>query len=602
MANFIAVVDPDTERRSSFIKQIKSALCPVEGLGTNGCQSGNLSIVWSANVDAPVSYVADDKGTAVLWGQAISQSDCTRIDALHLRKLWTRHRCYSDTAFDGFYAGMVYRQNYGLLAGADLLGIFPVYYWARGEVLLAGSSPELFRHHPDFKVRLNPAGLVGVLLTMHIFDGQTLLADVHRLGAGNLLLWREGKGASEVPQYRIKLSEKYFNLPFSAQVDILAEAIGETIGRHVSAENKHSLLLSGGLDSRMLAGYLDENNIQTAAITFGIPADLEMQAAVRVARKLRLRHCAVEVGFDQYPDCAKLQARWEHVGNGFNFITNWAVPSRLKEFAPRVILGHVIDAVVGTRYITWAYSACSRSMSFESYFANINKWAIEPAVLKRLLRPEVFADLVDETIARIEKVYHSYCELESQRAWCFNLYNRQRFYVGGAAWAISFGAWPVMPALDRRLLETAAGMPAATIAERRAQTELVCRRFPALAALPLDRNSYDTRPLRPRLRYQLRRYVFDHLNRVCGLGQQPEKSNHERRYYFRIFDFNNAGWCAVRRQAEDGREALFELFDRRALNEILPGPDMPLHFEDPIVGPSGLKSLLAFMLWSKEHL
>ncbi len=602
MANFIAVIDPDPERRNTFVKQIKSALCPVEGLCTNGCQTGNLSVVWSANAHAPVSYVADDKGTAVLWGQAINQSDSARIDAALLRKLWMQQRRYSQSTFDGFYAGMVYHRNYGFIAGADLLGIFPVYYWASGDVLLVGSSPELFRHHPGFRARFNPAGLVGILLTMHIFDGETLLADVHRLGAGNLLLWCADKGASEVPQYRLKAEQGYLSLPFSAQVDILAEAIGETISRHVSAENRHSLLLSGGLDSRMLAGYLSENDVATTAITFGAPADLEMRAAERVARRLRLPHHAVEVGFDEYPYCARLQARWEHVSNGFNFITNWAMPGRLKEFAPRVILGHVIDAVVGTSYISWAYSASCRSMSFERYFANINKWAIEPEVLKRLLRPQVFGDLVDETIARIEKVYHSYSQLESQRAWYFNLYNRQRFHVGSAAWTFSFGAWPVVPALDRRLLETAAGMPAATIAERRAQIELVCRRFPALAALPLDRNSYDTRPLCPRLRYQLRRYVFDHVSRMCGLGHWFGKSNHERRYYFRIFDFNSAGWRAVRRQAEDGREALFELFDRHVLNELLPGPDVPLQFEDPIVGPSGLKSLLAFMLWSKEHL
>lgn len=602
MANFIVVIDPDTQRRTRFIKAIKPALSPVDGLLTNACSTGDFCAVWSAEARAPVSHIADDNGAAVIWGDAISKTESDRMDAARLRNLWSDSLHRSKAVFNGFYAAVVYRPGSGLIAGADILGIFPVYYWVSGDILLIGSSPELFRYHPAFRIKFNPAGLVGILLTMHMFDGQTLLAGVRRLAAGHLLLWQPETTAVEVLQYKLGVSQRYFSLPFSAHVDILDQAVDETIARHAPTDGDYTLLLSGGLDSRMLAGYLNEKGVSTTALTLGVSTDLEMQRAIPVARTLGLRHCAADIAFNEYPLCASLQAKWEHVANGFNFIMNWGVHSHLRNFAPRVIMGHVTDAVVGTSYITQAYSPSSKTMSFEAFFANINRWGIRPDILKRLLRRRVFGNLVEQTVARITTVYESYSKLESHRAWCFNLYNRQRFHVGSAAWALSFGAWPVIPALDRRLLESAAGMPASTIAERRAEIELLCKRFPKLAALPIDRNSYNTEPLRPRLRYQVAKYIYNHLRPLRSLGRVRKDGDGERRYYFRIYDFNSPGWLAVRRQAEPYRERLFHLLHRDVLEELLPAPDVPVSFEDGIIEASGLKLLLGFMLWSKDHL
>ncbi len=601
MANFVVVIDPDRNRRSRFVKRIKPLVSVVDELSTNMCSAGNFCSVWSVAARAPVSYVADDKGAAIIWGDAVGETNSTRIDAAQLRTLWSDSDRRSKAVFDGFYAGVVYDVDTGFVAGADLLGMFPVYYWSSGDVLLMGSSPELFRYHPAFRMEFNPAGLVAIVLTMHIFDGQTLLKGLRRLSAGHLFLWQPPKAPAEHLQYKVAVSEKYFALPFSAHVDILDNVVDKTITRHVPANNEYSLMLSGGLDSRMLAGYLNEKGISAAALTMGMPTDLEMGCAMSVARTLNLTHHPVDVPFDQYALCAGLQAKWEHLANGFNNICNWGIHSLVKDFAPRVIIGHTVDAVIGTRYINWAYSPSSHTMSFDAFFTNLNSWAIKPAVLKRLLRREVFGDLVDQTVSRIRAVYESYSDIESQRAWCFNLYNRQRFHVAGAAWPLSFGAWPVIMSLDRRFLETAGGMPASTIAERRAETELVCKRFPALAALPLDRNSYNTRPLQPRLRYQVSRYVYNHLRALHRFAHLAKNGKPERRYYVRIYDFNNPGWLAVRCQAEPYRQRLFHIFNKDVLNELLPGPQIPINFTNMITQASGLKILLGLMLWSKNH-
>jgi asparagine synthase (glutamine-hydrolysing) len=239
-------------------------------------------------------------------------------------------------------------------------------------------------------------------------------------------------------------------------------------------------------------------------------------------------------------------------------------------------------------------------MSFEGFFRRINRSGLPPGLLKRLLRPEVFGDLVEDTVARIRATYTGYAGLESHRAWCFDLHHRQRFHVGRSLWPLSFGTWPVLPTLDRDLLSLCGGFPASTLAERRAQDEILCTRFPDLAALPLDRNSYNTEPLRPRLRHLLGRSVRSRLSTLSLAGPSRDHTI-ERRYYYRVYDINGPGWVAIRHQAEQCRDGVLDLLDRRTLEQVLPSPETVTHFEDPIVEPSGMKLLLALLLWCRDH-
>ena len=75
------------------------------------------------------------------------------------------------------------------MAGADILGVFPIYYYADSEILLVGSSPELFRYHGLFRMELDLEGLVAILLMNNSFEGRTLLRGVRRLGPGRVLVW-----------------------------------------------------------------------------------------------------------------------------------------------------------------------------------------------------------------------------------------------------------------------------------------------------------------------------------------------------------------------------------------------------------------------------
>ena len=598
MANFILIVDPDSNRRAAFCTAASARLAPFPDLAHGACSSGDFQAAWAAGARAPIAFVSDAGGAAVLWGEALHE-DGRRLDIRGLRTAWSDPDAQS-APFNGYHAAVVYQAGKGLLLGADLIGMFPVYWWASGAVLLAGSSPELFRLHPSFRSHVDMEGLAAMLLTMHSIGGRTLLDGVRRLAPGHLLRARPGRTPEERENYRLPLSTRYHDMPFSAQVELLHEVVEDAMQRHVPRDEPCTLALSGGRDSRLVAGLLERQGSSVTALTFGERDDMEMSCAAGVARATGFAHRTLPLEVDPEGECAVRHARWLHCTTGFGSLAHWGSPPRMGGLPPRLVTGYVMDVVVGGSHITWAYDRVNRQMSFDSFFARINAHGVAENTLRELLRGGTTNDLVEGAKARIQSVYDSYSDVESQRAWCFDIHHRQRFHVGNPPWVFSFASWPVQPTLDQRVLSVAGGLPVSALAERRAQDEMLRRFYPHLAELPLDRNSFNTEPLSPRVRYLVGQYIGQRLAPLRTLV--PRRARAERRFYYRVFDFNSPGWQAVRRLAEPYRDKLDGLLDRDRLDEYLPPPDVELRVKNGIVDSSGRKMLVGLMLWARDHL
>jgi hypothetical protein len=354
----------------------------------------------------------------------------------------------------------------------------------------------------------------------------------------------------------------------------------------------------------MVAGFLHRRGVDTVALTVGRGTDLEMQCATSVARALGFEHHTTAISMEEYPLYADLVVNWEHLANGCDSIMGlgWGVYSQLGNLSSKIISGCSLDRVVGG---TSTYNLSTETLSFETFFPKvINRNGFPPQLLERLLKREVFGDLVQETLTRIQTVYESYSDLEFRRTWWFELFHRQRLLIGSIfGWQLCFGAWPVVLHLDWQFLKTTAAMPVETLDKRQAKYELIGTRFGQLTRLPLDGNGFNTKPLYLGSRSQ-RLAGRLHLYRLQQEWRQwQQKLGYERRHYFRTFDINNPGWRTVRRQAERYRQPVEHLFHKDVLDEILPTPNVAVKCKvDAINEPSSMKALLGFLLWSRNHL
>ena len=588
LANFVALIDPDPERRERFLRRVAPLAAPVEGLAAGSCSSPPFAAIWAAAADAPVSVDADP-GTAIVFGTAIHGEDGARVTARELREHWREAGTRPPAPFDGFFAALSWDPRAGLIAGADLLGRFPVSFATAGDALLVGSSPELFRHHPAFRRTFDPHGLTGILLTHGLVEGRTLWSGVRRLAPGALLVARTADSAREVPQYRVPFHDRHFAEPLARHVEIVDAVLDRAVRRHVPRTPRSLLLLSGGLDSRTLAGYLGRQELSPLALTHGLPGDYETRCARAVARHLRLEHRIEERESPRELAEVRTRLRWEHLANGFSGTGGWGSAGLLAPLASTVIAGYGMDWIVGGH--------APSSPTFERCFDYYNLWGMKPPVLERLLRKDRFGDAVRDTLAALERRYRATSPHEFQRTMAFALEHRQRFHVAGHAWAESFGAWPLTPGTDLAVIAAVAGMPEATLEGRGLQIALLRTRFPGLARLPIDRNSPDITPLSPSLVWRLRRRVqrrLARLRRDFGLDRPPAV---ERRRFHRKYDVNGPLWRSIREAAEPLRPLAGEYFERRVFDELVPPAAAHARFADGIVDAAGMRTLLGFLLW-----
>jgi asparagine synthase (glutamine-hydrolysing) len=603
MANFVAVVDQDRQRREQFMRIVEPLTAPMTGLTNGSCSSGDCSVAWSANARAPISQNVGSQGAAVVMGDAFRRGESKRLSAADLQQWWSDCPSRLPETLDGYHVGLFYKASGELIVGADLLGMFPIYYYAAEGVVLVGSSPELFRHHPLFRTSFNADALTAMLLMMYPIDGDTLFRSVHRLDAGHLLVVPRNQAPTEVLQYDIPLSEEYFTLPFSKQVRLLDHAMEQAVARHVPTGRRCTLLLSGGRDSRLLAGYLHRLKYDAAALTLGNSAgEFELNFGRAVARALGFSHESRAVNLEEYPRYAELHARWLQGNGGFDPIMYWGFDAQLRAMPSPVVTGYVGDPIIGGSALKASFDAVKGRHSFGAYFKDLNRHGFAPERVSRLLSPRLFGGTVERVLTRIERAFGGLGKDDAQRVYRFALRHRMRLYVGSVVWQASFGAWPVQPYVDQELLQVVGGMPISTLAERRAQDALLCTYFPDLAALPLDRNSFDTTPLQPRIRWLLGQFFAERVPLWEQWTRRRESSEGERRMYYSLWNINGTGWKAIRREADQYRHLAHEFFDADELAKLLPPADDTLQAEDMIAGHSGVRSLLGFLLWAKDHL
>jgi len=593
MANLALILDPDPQVRSHIAAKLQVSIAPVDGLTVAVHHCRELTAVWAVSPSAPVSVATEMNKLSVIWGEAIAADSAERITAEALAQAW---QTLPGQPYDGFYAAATYTPEQGLKVGADVLGFFPLYYGTVNGSILVTSSPELFRYHPGFTPQLSLEGVAGVLLMKGLVNDQPLWQGIRRLGAGSLLSISPHRHSQEIPQYRVPSFrhdiEKagYHQLPFPEQVDVLAAALEQAVARH-APDADQTLLLSGGLDSRTLAGYLSRQHHRPTTLTFGRPDDLESQCAATVARHLGLSHQTYEPPITAYANYAHWVTTWEHLVGGGNGLTGsgWSSLAPLQGLPARVITGLTMDRVIcGIRL---------RQPSFAASIQREYRKALDPRCLGRLLNGGEAA--VAAVVEELRQRYQGYSDLETHRAWLLSLYHANRMSLGTYAWRMSFGAWPRIPVLDQRLIAVSAQLPSESTSQRRAQKAMVKAWFPDLARLPLDHNDFDIQPLSPSS-WQKR---LQPLFRVRKLGWKVQsKLGRERRYYYRMFDINHPGLRQVRRQANAYRDALSPQFNRAYFDQLLPPTETLALERDPIQETKRYLVLLALLLWAGKNL
>jgi len=602
MANFILIVDSDEKKRNLFLETIRPLISPMDGLQIDQIEFSDCSLIWAVSKTAPVDKLNTGNGFHCLLGEARKSGTSERLKSKDFVEQFLSEKIMG--AIDGYHVSIGYTERDGVAISTDPLGLFPVYYYESEKVFMAGSSPELFRHHPDFEIRLDPKGLVGILLTNGLLGGRTLFENVRRLSSRHILKSKPLTGTKEIVQFEWPVNEDFYHCSLDENAVHVHHSLEDVLNRQVLSGEHIGLFLSGGRDSRMLAGYLEKITSEVSAFTFGQSTDNDFKCAALVAEFLGFTFHAADVAMDEYHNNIQKSVMWEGLANGMQNITDWSSYSKFEGKSSRMILGALCDGIVGGSNIYPAYSPDLHNLNFDTFFKFINGRAVPIEELKFLLKKDIFQNIIDELIDECRDKYLKYGERDAHKVFFYSLDHHERFHVGSMAWACSFTGWPVLPFCDYDLIKISAGIPPEALSKRKLQDSILCSQFKKLAEFPLDRNSANTDPLIMGPHRKLKQSILSILEKTSLFDFiESDDLKNEFRYYKRIWDFNNPGWMSIRSENSMSDDIMNELFNEDALRQYLPEVGKKIERNDQSIwADTGPKLILGFKLWAQNHL
>lgn len=584
--NVVGYVNRYADPRRHFVHGLEPGMRLFEWLETQRWELPASTILSASNATSPIT-VQRGEGTARWFGGAVRgvQANTAFYPS---DESWGSGQLFPDADGECFM-GFASSDDGRCCVAVDPLGIFPLYYASTPDFFLFSSSMWPFGRHPQLSSHMDPDGLIGILLTQGIVAGRTIQQGVTRLRPGHAVTWQPGRVATEHAIHQWKPTAALFAATRDQQLDALDEVLGAAV---VGGETD-TLLLSGGLDSRLVAGYLnDARERPVQAISLGSPWHYDVAFAREVADRLGWPHRSIEIDHHLFPQHARLQVQHEQLSSMFSDLSFWQLVADLRARAPVLATGFCGNNVLEPL----RHDPGEQDLSFPRVFASCNKYGLSSDTIRDLLRVDRVEERIAAVVDALRLEYEAIDGEPFQRALLFDLTHRARFLIGAVVWRLSFGAQPVLPYADRRVIRTALTLPVSAFQGRQLQRALLCRQFPSLARLPLDTATFFTRPLLPTVGERVR-----HLGLLAIHGLFGRR---ERRYYHSVFDLNSPGWRAVRLEAEAGRARAESVLNPELLRKLVPPPhvDVQLGSRQFFHVGSRTKGLLAFMWWASEHL
>ena len=177
-----------------------------------------------------------------------------------------------------------------LLLGRDRFGIKPLYYAEHAGRLYFASEIKAILTQPDFPRRINLAALANMLTLGFVPGPATMFQGIYKLPPAHFLMARDG--AFNIEQYWQLDYPENNQISLSQAVEQFLALLQETVASQLMSEVPLGALLSGGLDSGMLAALIQRE--QRPAKSSG-PAQRPVKNGAGAASMLQ----TVSIGFEQ---------------------------------------------------------------------------------------------------------------------------------------------------------------------------------------------------------------------------------------------------------------------------------------------------------------
>jgi asparagine synthase (glutamine-hydrolysing) len=250
-------------------------------------------------------------------------------------------RCVAQ--LNGSYALAIWEEDQQRLTLVrDRLGSANLYIWQDGPRLAFGSEYRGFAALPGFPTAVDEAAVADLISYHQVMAGRTFFRAVRMLPPGSQLVWQDGRST-------IESHWQWMDAWGSAGgartdlVDAFAGHLHEAVRRRLQPNT--ALLLTGGLDSRSIAGMAKKADPTLAlqTVTVGPEHATDVRIAAQIAAELGYAHTRLPLQ-DDYLALYAARAAWRAEGK-LNAYAAWIYAA--EAYLRRQGIRHVLTGVIG---------------------------------------------------------------------------------------------------------------------------------------------------------------------------------------------------------------------------------------------------------------
>ncbi|MCK4320992.1 hypothetical protein KAX08_00515 [candidate division WOR-3 bacterium] len=246
------------------------------------------------SMDGEVFGYEKDKKQLINRGHRFKFEDNDAEFCLHL------YEEYGNDAFrklNGSFLIAIYKINSEeLILVNDRLSSRHVFYYHNEDKLIFASQLRPILKFQWFKKELNLESVFEFFLFQKILNNRTYYKGSKRLSKATILYFRDDELVTE--QYW-NMEYNIGNYPKKYYVEALHDTLIKATERRTRGNHRMGILLSGGLDSRIILAADEKNKIKTA-FTLGDFENREVRIAKKVANTTGCRHIFLKRDLDHY--------------------------------------------------------------------------------------------------------------------------------------------------------------------------------------------------------------------------------------------------------------------------------------------------------------
>ncbi|QOX78548.1 asparagine synthase (glutamine-hydrolyzing) [Trichlorobacter lovleyi] len=298
----------------------------------------------------------------------------------------------------------------------DPFGIKPLYYIDTGTAFFFASEVRALRSMPNAPIAIDNESLQTFLTLRYVPSPRTLWENIQRLPAGHCLVHDLATASTRLNCYIQPTCDK-FQGTIDEAVIAYHEQLSFAVQRQLLSDVPVGILLSGGIDSALVAALAKERGLMLPCFSVGFGSthkECELNDAAETASVLGFSHIPVTVSADELWDAVpRIVASVEEPLGTTSILPMWYLVRKARENVTVVLTGQGSDEPWGG-YTRYQSEIVRNLLPFQGIWAGVTSFAAKfpnlPEFAERAFRSMPLSDIA----TRFEEAYALFSSVERQ--------------------------------------------------------------------------------------------------------------------------------------------------------------------------------------------